>query len=126
MVHISKYYVIQTTDTEIITYGVDYMSVCLIFSVFLFGQQLFEKLLQVNAHSLLSMVSQLIGVAVNIILDPILIFGLMGIPALGARGAAIATVIGQFAALISGFMFHQNCRILYLCQFTDLQVQCCP
>lgn len=102
------------------------MSVCLIFSVFLFGQQLFEKLLQVNAHSLLSMVSQLIGVAVNIILDSILIFGLMGIPALGAKGAAIATVIGQFAALISGFMFHQNCRILYLCQFTDLQVQCCP
>lgn len=103
-----QYFAIQTADAEIITYGVDYMSVCLLFSVFLFGQQFFEKLLQVNAHSLLSMVSQLIGVAVNIILDPILIFGLMGIPALGAKGAAIATVIGQFAALISGFVFHQN------------------
>jgi putative MATE family efflux protein len=103
-----QFFEIQTGDTEIIAYGIDYMSVCLVFSISLFGQQLFEKLLQSNGRALLSMVSQLIGAIVNIILDPILIFGLFGFPVLGARGAAIATVIGQFTAFASAFLLHQH------------------
>lgn len=102
-----QYFALQTPDAEIIAYGTDYMSVCLAFSVFLFGQQLFEKLLQANGHSLLSMASQLVGAAVNILLDPVFIFGFMDIPALGAKGAAIATVTGQFAAFLCGFTLHQ-------------------
>lgn len=101
------YFMFQTADAEIVRYGVDYMSICLIFSVSMFGQQLFEKLLEASGRSIFSMASQLIGAAVNLLLDPLLIFGFMDIPALGARGAAIATVIGQFAAMICGFTFHQ-------------------
>ena len=101
------YFMLQTADAEIIRYGVDYMSVCLVFSVSMFGQQLFEKLLEASGRSIFSMASQLIGAAVNLLLDPLLIFGFMDFPALGARGAAIATVIGQFAAMVCGFTFHQ-------------------
>ena len=102
-----NYFMLQTADAEIIRYGTDYMSVCLVFSVSMFGQQLFEKLLEASGRSVFSMASQLIGAAVNLILDPLLIFGLMGFPAMGVRGAAIATVIGQFAAMACGFIFHQ-------------------
>lgn len=101
------YFMLQTADAEIIHYGVDYMSVCLVCSVSMFGQQLFEKLLEASGRSVFSMASQLIGAAVNLLLDPLLIFGFMDLPALGARGAAIATVIGQFAAVACGFTFHQ-------------------
>ena len=98
---------LQTANEEIVCYGTDYMSVCLVCSVFMFGQQLFEKLLEAGGHSVFSMVSQLVGAAVNLLLDPLLIFGFMDIPALGAKGAAIATVIGQFAAMVCGLTFHQ-------------------
>lgn len=111
------YFMLQTADAEIIHYGVDYMSVCLVCSVSMFGQQLFEKLLEASGRSVFSMASQLIGAAVNLLLDPLLIFGFMDLPALGARGAAIATVIGQFAAVACGFTFHQlfteNCGFLF-------------
>ena len=102
-----NYFMLQTANEEIVCYGTDYMSVCLVCSVFMFGQQLFEKLLEAGGHSVFSMVSQLVGAAVNLLLDPLLIFGFMDIPALGAKGAAIATVIGQFAAMVCGLTFHQ-------------------
>ncbi len=103
-----KFFTIQTTDVEIVTYGVEYMSICLVFSVFMFGQLLFEKILQANGRAFLSMVSQIIGALVNVILDPILIFGLAGFPVLGAKGAAIATVIGQVAGFASAFVLNQH------------------
>lgn len=103
-----QFFSIQTSDAEIIAYGVDYMSICMVFSISLFGQQLFEKLLQASGRSIFSMISQIIGAVVNIILDPILIYGLAGFPSLGAKGAAIATVIGQTAGLVSAFFFHQH------------------
>lgn len=103
-----QFFAIQTADAEIITHGIDYMSVCLIFSVFMFGQLLFEKFLQASGRAFLSMISQIIGAVVNIILDPILIFGLAGFPALGAKGAAIATVIGQLTGFLCAFLLHQR------------------
>lgn len=102
-----NYFALQTADVEIIHCGVDYMSVCLVCSISMFGQQLFEKLLEATGRSVFSMASQLIGAAVNLLLDPPLIFGFMNFPALGAKGAAIATVIGQSAAMVCGFAFHQ-------------------
>lgn len=105
---VRPYFAIQTADAEIIAHGVDYMSVCLVFSVSMFGQQLFEKLLQANGRAVLSMTSQLLGALVNVALDPLLIFGFAGLPALGARGAAIATVIGQFMAFACAFLLNQH------------------
>ena len=87
----------QTADAEIIALGKDYLSVCCIFSVGLFAQLIFERLLQATGRTVLSMISQCAGALINIIFDPILIFGVswLGIPAMGVTGAAIATVFGQ-------------------------------
>ncbi|MBS1408640.1 MAG: MATE family efflux transporter [Oscillospiraceae bacterium] len=87
----------QTADAEIIALGKDYLSICCIFSVGLFAQLIFERLLQATGRTVLSMISQCAGALINIIFDPILIFGVswLGIPAMGVTGAAIATVFGQ-------------------------------
>ena len=96
----------QTSNEEIIRHGVDYLSICCIFSFGIFIQITFEKLLQSTGKMLHSMLAQAIGAILNIILDPILIFGLFGFPAMGIKGAAIATVIGQIAAAITAIIFH--------------------
>ena len=87
----------QTADAEIIALGKDYLSICCIYSVGLFAQLIFERLLQATGRTVLSMISQCAGALINIIFDPILIFGVswLGIPAMGVTGAAIATVFGQ-------------------------------
>lgn len=87
----------QTADEEIIALGKDYLSVCCIFSAGLFAQLIFERLLQATGRTMLSMISQCVGAVINMIFDPILIFGIpaLGIPAMGVTGAAIATVFGQ-------------------------------
>ena len=87
----------QTEDEEIIALGKEYLSICCIFSVGLFAQLIFERLLQATGRTMLSMISQCVGAVINIIFDPILIFGVeaLGIPAMGVAGAAIATVFGQ-------------------------------
>lgn len=87
----------QTADAEIIALGKDYLSICCIFSAGLFAQLIFERLLQATGRTVLSMISQCAGALINIIFDPILIFGVswLGIPAMGVTGAAIATVFGQ-------------------------------
>ena len=87
----------QTNDAEIIALGKDYLSICCIFSVGLFAQLIFERLLQATGRTMLSMISQCTGAITNILCDPLLIFGVpaLGIPAMGVTGAAIATVFGQ-------------------------------
>ncbi len=87
----------QTSDAEIIALGKDYLSICCIFSVGLFAQLIFERLLQATGRTMLSMISQCTGAITNILCDPLLIFGVpaLGIPAMGVTGAAIATVFGQ-------------------------------
>ena len=97
------YFKSQTSDLEIIDYGVKYLRVCLIASFGLFAGITFERLLQATGQTVNSMIAQLCGAITNIILDPILIFGLLGCPAMGITGAATATVIGQFVTLFVSY-----------------------
>lgn len=95
--------------TESVTdLGVDYLSICMIFSIGLFGQIMYEKLLQSTGKTVYSMVIQLIGAVTNIVLDPILIFGYFGLPAMGVTGAAIATVAGQIISFLSGIFINRH------------------
>lgn len=91
---------LQTDIAEIVDWGTDYASVCLGCSFGIFSQFCFERLLQSTGRTSLAMITQLIGAVINIVLDPILIFGLIGFPAMGVKGAAIATVAGQIIAAI--------------------------
>lgn len=109
------YFKSQTTDLEIIDYGVKYLRVCLIGSFGLFSGITFERLLQATGQTVNSMIAQLAGAITNIVLDPILIFGLIGCPAMGITGAALATVIGQFVTLfVSAYLnFKKNKEIVF-------------
>ena len=92
----------QTDIAEIVEYGMEYLRVVSMLSVGIFGQIAFERLLQSTGRATLSMFTQGIGAILNIVLDPILIFGWLGLPKMGVTGAAVATVIGQFAELWRG------------------------
>ncbi|HHY13081.1 MAG TPA: MATE family efflux transporter [Thermoanaerobacterales bacterium] len=100
------YFSTQTKDTEIIEYGVAYLSIVCIGSIGKFVQITFERLLQSTGKTFYTMISQGTGAIINIILDPILIFGLFGMPKMGVAGAALATVIGQIIAAIIGIIFN--------------------
>lgn len=97
----------QTKDAEIIEAGTAYLSTCCIFSFGIFGEIMFERLMQSTGRTIYTMYTQGIGAIINIILDPIFIFGYFGLPAMGAKGAAIATVIGQIAAFAIGIVLNQ-------------------
>lgn len=100
------YIKLQTSNSEIAKMGTDYLRICCIFSFGIPFYDVYEKLLQATGHSLYSTIAQITGAALNIILDPILIYGLLGFPAMGVKGAAYATVIGQISATILAFIFH--------------------
>ncbi len=93
------FFAVQTDIPEIIAYGKSYMSICMMFSMGMFGQFCFERLLQATGKTVYSMITQMTGAVINLILDPVLIFGLIGFPKLGIAGAAIATVTGQIIAM---------------------------
>ena len=92
------FFMAQTDVAEIVENGIVYTQICLGCSVGIFMQFCFEKLLQSTGRTKLSMITQIIGAVTNIILDPILIFGLLGAPKMGVAGAAVATVAGQILA----------------------------
>ena len=94
---------IGNADVEIMDMGIDYLSTVMIFSFGLLGQIYFERLLTSTGRTIFSMTSQLCGAITNIILDPIMIFGLLGFPKMGVTGAAVATVVGQCVAAIVAF-----------------------
>lgn len=95
---VEPFYRSQTDIESIITYGKDYMVVVCCFSFGIFSQLMFERMLQATGRTIYTMITQSVGAIINIILDPILIFGLLGLPKMGVTGAAVATVIGQIAA----------------------------
>ena len=97
----------QTDIAEIVEYGTEYLRVVCMLSVGIFGQIAFERLLQSTGRATLSMFTQGIGAILNIVLDPILIFGWLGLPKMGVTGAAVATVIGQFASFGVGILFNR-------------------
>ena len=105
---IKPYFYAQTGDNAIALQGIQYLSVCCIFSLGLFTQTMGEKLLAATGRTQLSMISQLVGAVVNIILDPIFIFGYCGEALSGTTGAAVATVIGQFCG--AGMTLYFNTR----------------
>ena len=91
---------------EIVEMGTAYTRICLGLSVGLFCQFCFERLLQSTGRTMLSMVTQLIGAIINIILDPVFIFGLCGMPKMGVTGAAVATVLGQFVGALLAILLN--------------------
>jgi len=93
---------------SILTMGTDYLRIVTMLSTGLFLAIYFERMLQATGNSMLSMVTQLCGALTNIVLDPIMIFGLLGFPRMGVAGAAVATVIGQFVSAIIGFILNQK------------------
>ena len=95
-----------TENPEIISMGTDYLTVCTVFSFGCFMQFACERILQATGITIYNMITQATGAIINIILDPIMIFGLFGFPRLGVKGAAIATVIGQIVAMLMGLWFN--------------------
>ena len=94
----TPFYLSQTKDAQILSYGQQYLTIICCCSFGMYGQFIFERLLQSTGRTFYTMITQSIGAIINIILDPIFIFGYFGIPKMGVAGAAIATVIGQIVA----------------------------
>lgn len=105
-----KFFELQTNVAEIIDYGEQYLSICTMFCVGVFYGQNLEKLLIATGNSVQSMICQASGAVLNMILDPLLIFGLGPFPALGVRGAAWATVIGQCFAAALAYFYNVRCN----------------
>ena len=96
----------QTQNAQIVAYGEDYVRICLGLSICLFMQMCTERLLQSTGRTNLAMIPQIIGAVLNMILDPIMIFGLFGFPRLEVAGAAIATLCGQTVATVIGLVLN--------------------
>lgn len=96
----------QTDILEVREYGVTYLTICCTAGIGIFMQTCFERLLQATGKTFYTMITQGVGAIVNLILDPILIFGYFGMPKMGVAGAAIATVIGQIVAACLAVFFN--------------------
>ena len=108
------YFAKSTANAAVSAIGLSYLTPCLIFSIFSGAQITSERLLQSTGQSRYMLFSQITGTAVNSVLDPILIFGLFGLPSLGARGAAYATIIGQSCAALIALFLTSNAMVFYL------------
>lgn len=102
------FFATQTDDALIVEYGTQYMTIITVASMGVFLQVTYERLLQSTGKTIFNMITQGAGAIINIILDPIMIFGWFGFPALGVTGAALATIIGQFCAALLGVFFHNK------------------
>ena len=103
---VRPYFEMQTDIEEIVTSGIDYTSIVMMGSMGVFMQILFERLLQSTGRTMLTMFSQGIGAIINIIFDPIFIFGYFGFPKMGVAGAAYATILGQWVAALLGLILN--------------------
>lgn len=113
---VKPFFLSQTTEEVIVKYGIDYSTIVCCFSVGIYAQFTFERLLQSTGKTVYAMITQLIGAVINIILDPILIFGLLGFPRMEVAGAALATAIGQITAGIIALLF--NLKVNHEIQFS--------
>ena len=104
------YYAMQSEVSETVAGGSAYTSICCIFTLGLFVEILGERLLQASGRTVYTMFTQGAGALINIVLDPLFIFGGFGIPAMGITGAAVATVIGQWVAAIMAVVFNLKCN----------------
>ena len=105
LVGVRGYICSQTQNSLVIDMAVDYLGICCVFSMGIIFFSIFEKLLQATGRSHLSTIAQVSGALTNIILDPIFIYG-WGVPEMGARGAAVATVLGQIVSMLVAVFFH--------------------
>ena len=105
---VRPFFQVQSNVVETVEGGIDYLSICCIFSMGVFMQVLSERLLQSTGRAMLSMVTQGVGAILNIILDPLFIHGWWIIPKMGVAGAAIATVIGQWCAAFLGLYLNEK------------------
>ena len=102
------FFAIQTDIAEIVNYGADYLFLCSVLSFGIFLEVMFERLLQSTGRTFCTMITQGVGAVINIILDPVLIFGLGPFEPMGVKGAAIATVTGQMVAAVLAIFFNQK------------------
>lgn len=100
------YFEMQSENRETVEGGTVYTAICCIFSLGIFIEVLGERLLQASGRTIYTMITQGVGAVINIVLDPVFIFGWGPVPAMGVAGAAIATVIGQWAAAILAVIFN--------------------
>lgn len=100
------FFSMQSDIAEVVNYGEEYLTIILLCGFGIFGEITNERLLQATGRTVYSMITQGTGAIINIILDPIMIFGYFGMPALGVKGAAIATVIGQCVAFALALIFN--------------------
>ncbi len=107
---VRPFYRMQTnaTQTAIMEQGVTYLTIVMAMSFGIYAQFIFERLLQSTGRTVLTMVSQTTGAVINLIFDPIMIFGLLGFPKMGIAGAAAATVLGQIVAAIMAFIWNKT------------------
>ena len=104
------YYAMQSEVAETVEGGTAYTTICCVLTLGIFVEIMGERLLQASGRAMYTMFIQGTGAIINIILDPILIFGYFGIPAMGIAGAAVATVIGQWVAAILAVIFNLKCN----------------
>ena len=103
---VGPFYRGQTDVQSIIDYGIDYLTIVCCCSFGIYGQFIFERILQSTGRTFYAMITQGTGAIINLIFDPILIFGLLGEPKLGVKGAALATVAGQIVAAIMALIIN--------------------
>ena len=118
----AEIYINSQTDNSVISeMGTEYLRICCVLSFGMSMFAVFEKMLQAAGHSMCSTIAQILGAVTNIILDPIFIYGLLGCPEMGVRGAAYATVIGQIVSFAAALIFHLKFNKSIRIKLSDLK-----